>query len=60
MVERENQFKIRLSAEEVEWLHELAEQAGVTKTDFLRLLLRRERERLGGEAIAKRPKTKHK
>jgi hypothetical protein len=44
MVEREFQFKIRLSAEEARWLAELAEQAGVTKTDFLRLLLRRERE----------------
>lgn len=59
MVERENQFKIRLSAEEVEWLHDLAEQAGVTKTDYLRLLLRRERERLA-ETTGKRPKSKPK
>jgi len=44
MVDRENQFKIRLSAEEVEWLEAMAENAGVTKTDFLRLLLRREWE----------------
>ena len=44
MVDRDFQFKIRLSAEEVRWLEELAEKAGVTKTDFLRLLLRKERE----------------
>jgi len=45
MVDREFQFKIRLSAEEVQWLEELAEADGVTKTDFLRLLLRDERKR---------------
>lgn len=44
MVDREHQFKIRLSSAEVEWLEALAENAGVTKTDFLRLLLRREWE----------------
>lgn len=42
MVDREHQFKIRLSTEEVERLEALAEAAGVTKTDYLRLLLRRE------------------
>jgi predicted DNA-binding protein len=44
VVDREHQFKIRLSTEEVEWLEALAEKAGVTKTDYLRLLLRREWE----------------
>ena len=44
MVEREKQFKIRLSDSEVVWLDELAEEAGVTKTDYLRLLLRREHD----------------
>ncbi len=45
MVDREFQFKIRLSAEEAQWLEELAEADGVTKTDFLRLMLRDERKR---------------
>lgn len=56
MVEREFQFKIRLSADEVRWLETLAEEAGVTKTDYLRLLLRRERERL--PPASNRPKSK--
>jgi hypothetical protein len=56
MVEREHQFKIRLSADEVRWLDALAEEAGVTKTDYLRLLLRRERERM--PASTSKPKTK--
>jgi hypothetical protein len=55
MVDREHQFKIRLSDDEVRWLETLAEQAGVTKTDFLRLLLRRERERLSAQP-SKKPK----
>lgn len=55
MVDRDFQFKIRLSSEEVEWLHALAEQAGVTKTDYLRLLLRREAERLAVDK-SKKPK----
>ena len=60
MVEREHQFKIRLSTEEVGWLDDLAEQAGVTKTDFLRLLLRREHERVASstEKVKPRPKRK--
>jgi predicted DNA-binding protein len=60
MVEREHQFKIRLSSQEVEWLDELAEQAGVTKTDFLRLLLRRERERVSEPTARVKPKPKRK
>jgi hypothetical protein len=58
MVEREFQFKIRLSGDEVRWLTELAEQAGVTKTDYLRLLLRREGERLAPASV--KPKIKRK
>lgn len=56
MVDREHQFKIRLSTEEVEWLTALAEEAGVTKTDYLRLLLRREKDRL--TATVGKPKRK--
>jgi predicted DNA-binding protein len=58
MVEREKQFKIRLSSEEEDWLYELAEQAGVTKTDYLRLLIRRERERLPPASGKPKPKRK--
>jgi len=58
MVDREHQFKIRLSSEEVGWLDELAEQAGVTKTDFLRLLLRREHERVSPTTPRAKPKPK--
>jgi predicted DNA-binding protein len=54
-VDRPNQFKIRLSDEETRWLEALADAAGVTKTDFLRLLLRREHDR---QAAAVKPKSK--
>ncbi len=56
-MDRDFQFKIRLSTEEAAWLEELAEGAGVTKTDFLRLLLRRERARLAATPNAKRAST---
>lgn len=55
VVDRENQFKIRLSAEEVARLEALAENAGLTKTDYVRLLLRREWEN-SGPKIKKRSK----
>jgi predicted DNA-binding protein len=55
MVERDHQFKIRLSTEEVRWLEALAEQAGVTKTDYVRLLLRREAE---SRKVTAQPKRK--
>lgn len=55
-VDRPNQFKIRLSDEEVEWLDVLADAAGVTKTDYLRLLLRREHDRSADVAKPKKRK----
>ena len=55
MVDRENQFKIRLSDDEVTWLETLAEDAGVTKTDYVRLLIRRAHdERLASAKSKKR------
>jgi hypothetical protein len=49
MADRENQFKIRLSDDEVVWLEALAEKAGVTKTDYVRLMIRKEHERSPSE-----------
>jgi predicted DNA-binding protein len=55
MVDRGNQFKIRLSDDEVTWLEALAENAGVTKTDYVRLLIRRANdERLASEKPKRR------
>jgi hypothetical protein len=56
-VDRPNQFKIRLSDEEVRWLDALANSMGVSKTDYLRLLLRREKGQ-SETVVAPRPKKK--
>ena len=45
--DRQNQFKILLSDEERRMLDELAENSGVTASDYLRLYIRREHEQLG-------------
>ena len=41
---RPNQFKMLLSDEELETLRELAERAGLSASDYLRQLIRREHE----------------
>lgn len=40
-LERDRQFRIRLSDDELAMLHELAERDGVSAADFLRLYIRR-------------------
>jgi hypothetical protein len=45
--DRPNQFKILLSDEERTMLDALAESSGVTASDYLRIVIRREHEQLG-------------
>jgi hypothetical protein len=53
-------FLLRMGATETRMLLELSDRIGLTKSDVIRQLIRREHEQVFGEAPAKRPKPKRK
>ena len=56
-VERDRQFRIMMSDEEMEMVRTLADQAGLTASDIVRQLIRREYEqKAGGKPPKKRTK----
>jgi DNA-binding MarR family transcriptional regulator len=56
--QRQNQFKIMLSDEELRMVKELAEQIGVSGSDVVRQLIRREHAATIGESSRPKPKRK--
>ena len=55
-IERDQQFRIRMTAEEMRMLKELARRLGLTASDVARQLVRREHAAVFGAAPTKRGK----
>lgn len=60
MSERTHTVSIRMTAEELEMLHEVAEAAGLNQSDWARQRIRSEHATLLGEKKARRKRTRKK
>ena len=59
-IQRDQLFQLRVTAEEKQMLTALAEREGLTASDKVRQLVRKDYAATFGEAPAKRPKPKRK